>query len=160
MQSRKTNTANAIILLVLIVCYLIPIDIEQVAVHKYAPIWTIFTHQLFHANILHLAGNLYVLLMVRANIKTLIAAYIVSVFTSLLIIEPTVGISGMLYAMLAIIFYKRNVSKKTCLLFAAMNIPMLFIPNIAAMYHITSFAAGYGVGVISKKIDEYRRFMS
>jgi membrane associated rhomboid family serine protease len=107
-------------------------------------------YQLSHANIWHLLANIVCLWMVRTDLN-LLPCYCISTVCSFLpcfVDEPTMGFSGMLFAMVGISWgrvhrFKDMVWRNKWFLF----IP-IFIPHVNAMIHLYCMVMGYLFGLL------------
>ena len=117
---------------------------------------TLSSHLLYpfcHANIFHLLGNLLCLWMLRCNLNAFVSI-IIAVLCSFLpcfISEPTVGFSGVLFAMAGISWGhtgKLTMMIVRCLPFVAVT---AFIPHVNFMIHTYCLFAGYLVGFFGIK---------
>ena len=111
---------------------------------------TCFTYQFYHANIFHLAANLYALWIVRFDRRNILPAYIISVVAYLLF-PHAIGLSGVLMAVIGI-----YANKKVWKYYIVFSVVTFFVPNIAFGVHTTCFVSGFIYGKIQRKIDEYR----
>lgn len=109
-----------------------------------------FTYQFYHANIFHLAANLYALWIMKFNKKSIIPSYAISV-VSYLLFPHAIGFSGILMVIMGI-----YANKKTWKYFLLFSIITFFIPNMAFGVHTVCFVSGFIYGRIQCKINEYR----
>ncbi len=118
---------------------------------------------LVHANIFHCLANLWVLLssrkLLHVRLLEAVAAYIVSVLVLLIPwSQEIVGLSGAVYALLAIISPRLKLSRKgarryhgwLCLFI----IISIVVPSMAGWYHLLCYLAGLLVGKLI-----YRKFI-
>lgn len=141
-----------------------------------SPLYTHFVYQFMHVNFMHLCMNLfsfqafYKLLRGTLCLPALLFSYISSVLASFLSedVYPTVGCSGLVYALIGVYVvlllfsnkktkvekYKIVLSYSLIILFPL--VIMHFIPYINSMCHVYSLVFGVISGVIIKiKSDEY-----
>lgn len=107
-------------------------------------------YPLCHANIFHLAGNILCLWMLRCPIHISIT-YLIAVVCSFLpcmVTEPTMGFSGVLFAMAGISWGKvgrfRGMIRK-CIPVVAVT---AFIPHVNVAIHIYCMLVGYLFGLL------------
>lgn len=105
-----------------------------------------------HANIFHLIINLMVLWGIRNKLRPLLAIpiAIISSFLPMYINEPTMGLSGYLFAEFGIMWGKtgewKNAAKKALpIIFITM-----FIPNVNGLLHFYAFFIGFTFIYITK----------
>lgn len=109
-----------------------------------------FLYLFFHANIFHLLGNLLCLWMLRCPLHILVACIIAVAgsFLPTLTSEPTMGFSGVLFAIAGISWGRigRFVEMcKRCLPFILIT---LFLPNVNALIHVYCLFLGYLYGLL------------
>jgi len=109
-----------------------------------------FIYMFLHANIFHLAVNLYALWMIRLDKNRVISSYIISVFAYLLF-PNAIGLSGMILAIVGM-----YANKKTWLYFAGFSIVTVFIPGIAFGVHTVCFISGYLYNKVRALVNDYR----
>lgn len=112
-----------------------------------------FIYPFFHANIFHLLGNVLCLWLFRCQLH-ISAGYLIAVLCSFLptlVSEPTVGFSGVLFAVAGISW--GNIGKFTlmCKKCAPFLLITLFIPHINALIHVYCLLAGYLYGLLNIK---------
>lgn len=100
--------------------------------------WTHFVYMFFHANIFHLIGNCYALFFLL-NKRNIIPAYLIAVIASFLPMNPTVGVSSMIFAIIGMC---RINSKFQKVFFYSYLVLGLIIPGINGTIHISSFVLG------------------
>ena len=88
------------------VLFLLPIPMESVGIRAGCPFWVRLVYPFFHANILHYAVNSWALLSVvfiyDITPSRLLTCYVVAALVPVGLLEltvPTVGFSGVLYAL-------------------------------------------------------------
>jgi len=115
-----------------------------------------FLSMLCHANIFHMAVNvscLYILhVRTRHLITGLILAYLMTYFPSLTS-EPTMGMSGAVFAMLGLIWGESTETFRATVrkLWTLIVIPFL-IPNVNASLHLWCFLSGYAAGLLYRSL--------
>lgn len=119
-------------------------------------------YPLYHANIWHLACNIMCLWMIKCPLN-IIVTFVLAVLCSFipcLVSEPTMGLSGVLFAVVGISWGRLRAFKRMC----RYNIPIIiitfFIPNVNALIHLYCLMAGYLFGTLRwkdplAKIDPY-----
>lgn len=99
-----------------------------------------------HANVFHLAGNLWFLVWFHPRWSTLAVSYVVATLAALLPISwvaaPTVGLSALLFAAVARSYVTWHSSVWKLL---AVNMAVGLLPMINGRMHVASFLAAYTV---------------
>ena len=104
-------------------------------------------YHFFHGNIFHLAANCLALhfLLPRLKVWHLPVSYAVACAAMFVSAVPMAGVSNMIYAVVGLrtpsfdSWWWRHPGTLT---FLAVTFLMLFVPNVAALAHIASFAMG------------------
>ena len=107
-----------------------------------------FLYPLSHANIWHLSANILCLWMIKTDIH-LIPCYIISVICSFIpcfVSEPTMGFSGILFAMVGISWGRVHRLKDMVWRNKWYLIIPLFIPHVNAFIHLYCMIGGYLFG--------------
>lgn len=104
------------------------------------------TYQFFHANIFHLAVNLYVMWLCVTRFKLsqrqMLMCFIISAMAPATLPMPTIGASGIVYAMLGII--NTMVAKKLRFaMWIAVYIAILALFNCNWSIHLCCYALGF-----------------
>lgn len=120
-----------------------------------APLYTHLFAPLGHGNLIHLLANLYVLWIMRINAKQLCTAYIMGVIAMALSINPCIGFSAVLYALIGLNVPRIRISKAEWGIFIAANAITILIPNIATLAHFIAFMLGLCYTKLSDLINEY-----
>ena len=109
-----------------------------------APWWRCFVYHFDHANIFHLALNLWALYQFKPRWKTCVVAYIASSISALMpfssVALPTCGLSGMLMAA-----YARQYAEFRLPLWKPVVVNMVFalFPMFNWKIHLVSFILSY-----------------
>lgn len=106
-----------------------------------------------HANVWHMACNLFVLWGIRNRLDT-IPAYIIAVAMSWMpmwVDKPTTGMSGLLFAMFGIMWGRTGMAWKCVKTGLPVILTMMLIPNVNGMLHLYCYAAGFTVGFLCEK---------
>lgn len=103
--------------------------------------WHHFTYMFFHANIFHLAGNIYAMWIIRRffTANNVISAYVISAVSSWATMVESIGSSGFVYALVGYSMVSTKTSRNYWLMFVLINLATYFFPNISFGIHITSF---------------------
>lgn len=142
----KTIRAVVVVLILVAFYQFVPIP-EYMGVNKHL---SALTHHFFHANIVHLITNCYVAFMLLSRNSfvnwwvELLIAFLVASLSYYTAINPTIGFSDILYAVIGLRtppIYHPWWKKHTTILFIAFMLIYLFIPNISALTHIISFVS-------------------
>ena len=136
---------------VLIIGYLIP-DANEWLLQQGRVVQMLLYH-FFHGNLFHLLANglsLYVI-MPRTRTWQIVTAYIIACLVALPISQPMLGFSNIVYALIGVrtpsfdSYWWRHPGT---LIFFAVTLLMLFLPNVSGISHILSFIVGVAVSVI------------
>lgn len=138
-------------LITLLVLYL---TTEPTPVYKGCDILSHFTFHFNHANIWHLLANSSCVLAVR-KIRW-VESYAIAVACSFLVIEPTVGLSGILFSAIGLNLGKRSFTKGLFRCFVTAFLIGL-LPGVSLVYHLVTLLAGYAYGWCAESIRLYRR---
>lgn len=112
------------------------------------PLTNHFLYPLSHANIWHLAGNILCLWMLRCPLH-IIATFVCAVLCSFLpcfVAEPTMGFSGVLFAMVGITWGKIHRFRDMLWRNKWILIIPAFLPHINFMIHLYCLIVGYLYG--------------
>lgn len=157
-SGKETKVASLVLTVIIAVLLLIPIDVKAAGMSQGCSLWQRMCYPFLHASILHAAVNCWCLLSIVFNrtimMWQMIAAYAVAVsYPSVWMGQTvTVGLSGMLFALLGIISV---MSRKCYLNVAVIGSVILFgylFPNINASLHLYCYIAGLAVGAINKPV--------
>ena len=140
MQKRKNRTAEISLVLGMTIVWL---ALPTVVASPKSPLWMHLACQFCHANVFHLAGNMYVLWLMAAGWRKLTVAYTLSIPATYATWIPAMGFSSCLYALIGMELYGKCLSRTGWAVFIAVNAATLFIPGIAVGVHATAFALGY-----------------
>lgn len=169
-RKKKTKTAvliiSAVIVALSIVHLVIPIPLQQLGIGKGAALSSRLTYHFFHANLIHSSLNAWCLLSLAfiydITAWELLIAYAVassypidtlySISYQLSIINyhipdlPTVGLSGICFALIGQVQYRvqRKLYYSTCV--CAMIALGFFFPNANALLHLYCYVVGLMVG--------------
>ena len=113
-----------------------------------------FLFHFHHSNIFHLLANASCILALK-KIRW-IESYFIAVVCSFLIVEPTVGISGILFAAIGSGIGKRAYLKG---LLRCSIMAFLFglLPGVSLVFHLVSLISGYAYGWCVESYRIYRR---
>lgn len=126
---------------VAILCYLLPVTVGS---GKDSGLFEAVAYSFFHANIIHLALNLWALFYFRPRLLTCVVALAVAVISALIpwaqMDMPTVGLSAFLFAG----FARRYVAwGKAPWQLLTTQLFMMFLPFYNWRIHIVAFTIGY-----------------
>lgn len=105
-------------------------------------------YPLSHANIFHLAGNVLCLWMLRCPLH-IFACWLIAVMCSFVpcfASEPTMGFSGVLFAMAGISWGRIHRFRQMCRKCLPYILVCLFIPHVNALIHVYCLMIGYLFG--------------
>lgn len=91
----------------------------------------------------------------RINAKQLCTAYIMGIIAMTLSINPCIGFSAVLYALIGLNVPRIRISKAEWGIFIAANAITILIPNIATLAHFIAFMLGLCYTKLSDLINEY-----
>ena len=118
-------------------------------------------YHFFHGNIFHLLANGLSFYVIAPKTKTwqFVVAYAISCLVALPISQPMLGFSNIIYALIGIktpsfdSYWWRNVGT---IIFFAVTLLMLFMPNVSGISHIMSFAVGVVVSIIHRFLSNIK----
>lgn len=119
--------------------------------------WPHILYPFFHANIFHLLGNLLALWMMKCKPYLLIslAIAILCSFIPSFVTEPTMGFSGVLFAMVGISWGLIGRFKDMCKKCGPILLITLLVPHMNAYIHAYCLLFGYLYGTL--RIDDFIR---
>lgn len=105
-----------------------------------------------HANVFHLTANILFIWMVRCDMRLLetITIAILCSFIPTLTTEPTMGFSGVLFAMVGITWGRVSKFKEMFLKNKWIFLIMLLVPHVNFLIHLYCLLAGYAYGMLLK----------
>lgn len=157
-SGKETKAASLVLTIVIAVLLLLPINVKAAGMSQGCSLWQRVCYPFLHASILHAAVNCWCLLSIVFNrtimMWQMIAAYVIAVsYPSVWMGQTvTVGLSGMLFALLGIISV---MSRKCYLNVAVIGSVILFgylFPNINASLHLYCYLVGLMVGLLTTPI--------
>ena len=104
-----------------------------------------FAYSFCHANIWHLIINLCVLWKLKNYINPA-SSYMIAVLVSFLpmyVTEPTMGLSGFLFASIGQMWAKANDAKGMCKVVLPFILITMLVPNVNGLLHLYAFFVGY-----------------
>ncbi len=160
MDQKKACKIAALIILLLIVCFTLcdVDDWNSVGIYLGCD----FSHRLiypfFHANFLHAALNLWcflsVIFLYDTSIWRLVLAYFIAgtIPSACLSCIPTVGLSGVVFALFGSISFEvqRKAYYQLCML--AYLVAGFLFPNTNALVHLYCYLAGGAVALLNKPV--------
>ena len=120
------------------------------------PLYSRLSYSFCHANVWHMLCNLFVLWSIR-NRMDAVSAYVVAVAASWLpmwVDEPTVGMSGMLFALFGIMWGRTGMAWKCVKTGAPVIVLTMLFPNVNGLLHLYCYVAGFIIGLLYKYIKE------
>lgn len=158
LRRKKTKIAALLLSLAMAVLAFVPVSPEDVGVYVGSHVWGRFTYHFFHAGFIHLMLNLWCFLscvfLADVSAGALAAAFVIACSVPALSPVPTVGLSGVCYAMLGFIML-RSPGKLRYNIYIAISLilPTVLLPGsvnnfIHAYCYITAVAVGLAVNVI------------
>lgn len=122
----------------------------------YQPYLSHFTYHFFHANALHLILNIWCFLscvfLADASAGKLFAAYIIACTAPALSAVPTIGFSGVCFAMLGFIQWQsRNKLSYNVSVISCIVLPLLLLPHsVNSLLHAYCYIVAVIVGLLSQ----------
>ena len=113
-----------------------------------------FTYSFLHANVWHMAANLLVLWGVRQRMNVAVG-YVIAVAASWMPMwadKPTVGMSGMLFAMFGIMWGKTGRWKEYLKAGMPVILIMMLIPNVNGLLHLYCYILGFVFSFLRFKV--------
>lgn len=136
----KRYLPSAVLTAVCLMCFLLPSQ----GIGYGEPWWHCLTYHFHHANIWHLAGNLYALWLLRPRWSTLAVSLAVASCCALLPLcwghTVTVGLSAVLFSVAARVYADR---KASLWMFVAINLLTGLLPQVNLSIHLTVFFTAY-----------------
>lgn len=132
----------------------------------YQPYLSHFTYSFFHANALHLILNVWCFLscVFLADISAgkLLAAYIIACTAPVFSPVPTIGFSGVCFAMLGFIQWQsRNKLSYNVSVISCIVLPLLLLPHsVNSLLHAYCYASAIIVGLLSQLSQSSHNFHS
>lgn len=127
---------------------------EPTPVYKGCDFYAHFIFHFHHSNIFHLLANASCILSLKKLRWS--ESYIIAVLCSLLIVEPTVGVSGILFAGIGIGIGQRAYIKGLLRCTATASLIGL-LPGVSLVFHLVSLIVGYAYGWCVESYRIYRR---
>lgn len=137
------------------IIFLLPVCATDMSASYHTAWWTHFTYMFFHANVWHLASNIYSLCLFSPSPAKLFAACVIAAIASVFSSQPVLGFSGVVFALWGISMLKAG--KKACILFTVSAVVSLLVPAFSASVHIGSFFLGWCYAFVEKLSYDYRR---
>lgn len=149
------KTSVLIIVLAVIVLHVISPDISRYGVGIGSPAWTRLTYSFFHASWLHLLINIYVLLTLGFALDLRMGELVISYVLACAVpsfcigVLPTVGLSGMIYAMLGMRTMRNSNPGSVILNVVLITAASIFLSHIAWRLHAYCYCSGLLISVLS-----------
>lgn len=140
---------------ILLLIYLLPVSTPSVAASTASSWWTHLVYPFFHANIFHLLANIYALWFIRPTYPILLTAWAIAIASSWITPVPVVGFSSIIYAIWGMNML--NASQKAWIIFSAINLITIFLPDMGWMVHFSAFTIGLLYSYFKRLSNEYRR---
>lgn len=152
LRRKKTKIASLLLIVLMIILMFAPVSLYDVGVYRHCPMINRLTYNFFHANVVHLVLNAWCFLscMFLADVPAslLIASFIIACTVPVYSDIPTIGLSGVCFAMLG--FIMLNARKKTSYnIYIAISIllPAVLLPgSINNLAHAYCYAAAAILG--------------
>lgn len=176
---RRKKTKVAALLLSLVMLVLLFTDVSPYDVGLYVhtgtpycshlacqPYLSHFTYHFFHANALHLILNIWCFLscvfLADASAGKLFAAYIIACTAPALSAVPTIGFSGVCFALLGFIQWQsRNKLSYNVSVISCIVLPLLLLPrSVNSLLHAYCYAVAVIAGLLSRLSRSSHNFHS
>lgn len=112
------------------------------------------TYNFNHVNVFHLIVNLMVLWQIKNKIDisgALLVAFVAS-YLPMYVTEPTMGLSGFLFAAFGIMWGKTGEFKKAMKAGLPFIIITMLLPNVNGLLHLYCYLIGYVIGTIYNRL--------
>lgn len=122
----------------------------------YQPYLSHFTYSFFHANALHLILNIWCFLscvfLADVSCGKLLAAYLIACTAPALSAVPTIGFSGVCFALLGFIMWQsRNKLSYNVSVISCIVLPLLLLPHsVNSLLHAYCYIVAVIVGLLSQ----------
>ena len=122
----------------------------------YQPYLSHFTYSFFHANALHLILNIWCFLscvfLADVSCGKLLAAYLIACTAPALSTVPTIGFSGVCFALLGFIMWQsRNKLSYNVSVISCIALPLLLLPHsVNSLLHAYCYIVAVIVGLLSQ----------
>lgn len=126
----------------------------HVGFYKGCPIENHFLYSFFHANVFHLIINLMVLWNIRNRISV-VPSLLIAVAASFLpmyVQEPTMGLSGFLFAAFGIMWGKTGRWKEAARKVSPFILFTMLLDNVNGLLHLWCFIIGFLVVYLMKAV--------
>lgn len=157
MAREEKNTARTLALIiaaVVLILHCLDIPLDEVGLSSDAPCYTALTYSFFHVSFLHAALNAWCLLSLvfgyGVSLNKMLIAYIIAILCPATSDIPTVGLSGVCFALIGMVSVGRNY---IFLLFVAAILALgFFFPQSNGWLHLLCYLAGLIVGLLNMPI--------
>lgn len=125
-----------------------PMQWRMVGIYDNSPIWHRITYHFFHANILHAVINVWCMLacvfIAKLSWRQILMAFIIACFAPAEYKIPTIGLSGVCYAMLGIIsvYAKKQLAYHAYITFCIALTWMFLADKVNNPLHLYCYLAG------------------
>jgi len=120
-----------------------------------SPLWVRFTYQFVHANIWHLLANGYCIILLAFNmhqdLRSLIISYLISCTVPVFDSVPTVGASGICFALMGWNTWRVADKRKYLLWLAVFLVIGFVVPRFAGFTHFYCALMGMLTGWLWRK---------
>lgn len=163
-QGKETKVASLVLTLIVFCLLCLPIDVSAVGVSQGCTLWQRLCYSFFHANIIHAAVNCWCLLSIcfarPISIWQLVVAYIIASTYPIDTLSawygnqlPTVGLSGVIFALLGIISVMSRKWWLNVAIIGSFIMAGFFLPHINATLHLYCYLVGLLVGLFTTPIS-------
>lgn len=165
LRRKKTKIAALLLSLAMFILLFTDISPYDVGIYSYClphshltyqAYWAHFTYHFFHANALHLFLNLWCFLscvfLADISVRRLFAAYIIACTAPALSPVPTVGFSGVCFALLGLIMWQsKNKLEYNAYVLLGIVLPLVVVPHaVNNLLHLYCYAVAVILGAFAQ----------
>jgi len=155
------NTALAVALVVLVIALLPHPDPGVIGLRKGAGIVARLCYPFFHVSLLHAAVNVWCMLQVvfcwRTPLRHIVTAYVIAVLAPALTTTPTLGLSGVCFALIGRSLFRLNSPWVIVAWVAGLSIVQALLPGSNVVLHLYCFVAGVAVAALTAPLINVNR---
>lgn len=165
LRRKKTKITALLLSLVMIILLFVNIPADNVGVYQGCAFINRLTYSLFHAGVIHLSLNLWCFLscvfLADITAAALMASFLIAFTVPVYSDVPTVGLSGVCYALLGFIMLNaRNKISYNVYILTSIIIPYIILPHaVNSFVHAYCYVVAIALSIIVKlfKVFEWRK---
>lgn len=155
LRRKKTKIASLLLIVLMIILMFAPVSLYDVGVYRHCPIINRLTYNFFHANGVHLALNAWCFLscifLADVPASVLIASFIIACTVPVYSDIPTIGLSGVCFALLGFIMLKvKNKVNYNIYIAISIILPTVLLDSVNNLVHAYCYIVAVIVGLIFK----------